>query len=405
MLPVSGGAPTRTGGRWLASLPPPPVGADRGLDRPGSRLVPRVGASRCRSLTHIDPAGQPDSRLRGGAATSSRSRRTEAVSPPSVVEVSSAPPAATNAEHPAPDRTGCSAAATSERTVGVGRPRRRHPRRSSSAVQVLAPSAAPSGRAPPPPRRRAPPPAAAAPRGAVATRVNAGSTLCGSCHGTSPAAAQAAIVSARRTAEQRPPPGWAPGRIPAIDRGPEPRPSPSSTVSAWSSSGMRRAAPGRRPRRLQRPIAGPPGGGLETAAPIDRTRQHLDVEPQVRALHLPWSAACPAEPSCRPWSTVHRSSRPAPIRVTRAAAARASESAPPERQRDRARRAHGPTTRSRPRRGPLRRGPRSAVYPAHPGRRIRDLRPGRQGVGRRPHGIERRHPDLIDDGPDEGGRP
>ena len=67
------------------------------------------------------------------------------------------------------------------------------------------------------------------------TRVNRGSLLCGSSQAVSPSSAQAARVSARRCPSSGRYHGGSLGRIPAIDRAPEPRPSPINTVSAWSS--------------------------------------------------------------------------------------------------------------------------------------------------------------------------
>ncbi len=70
----------------------------------------------------------------------------------------------------------------------------------------------------------------------------------------------------QRTAEQRP----RRAGIPASDRAPEPRASPSSTVSAWSSRvwpSRTAAAPCRRGGVVERRVAGGPRGGLRTAGP------------------------------------------------------------------------------------------------------------------------------------------
>ena len=68
-------------------------------------------------------------------------------------------------------------------------------------------------------------------------RVKRGSLLCGSVQKSMPSAAQAASVWARVTSSRG---RWnrpsIDRRIPASDRAPDPRASPSSTVSAWSSS-------------------------------------------------------------------------------------------------------------------------------------------------------------------------
>src|SRR5690606_21571949 len=67
------------------------------------------------------------------------------------------------------------------------------------------------------------------------TRRNRGSVLCGSCHGLTPSSSHAAAVTDLGTSSNGLPHGGSSGRIPANDRGPDPLPSPSSTVSAWSS--------------------------------------------------------------------------------------------------------------------------------------------------------------------------
>ena len=172
------------------------------------------------------------------------------------------------------------------------------------------------------------------------TRVKAGSRLCGSCHGVRPAARQAASVVSLVTPSNGRPQGRRYGRIPAIDRGPEPRARPSSTVSAWSSAVCANSTaagpPGpptlsasrRNASYLARRAAasGPPGPDTCTVS-TSTSRQPIPVSCSTTA------AACRAEPACSPWSTVApttRRSPPDPAAACCAAAARASESAPPE---------------------------------------------------------------------------
>ena len=95
--------------------------------------------------------------------------------------------------------------------------------------------------------------------------------------------------------------------MPASDRVPEPRASPSSTVSAWSSSVCPSSTVACAGVRLgvQRLIARLPGGGLRAAgARVDRDRSDDDVG----VAHAPSAgfgpaSATSAEPGCRPWST------------------------------------------------------------------------------------------------------
>ena len=81
-----------------------------------------------------------------------------------------------------------------------------------------------------------PPPSTSSSSGSTSVRsrvrVNRRSMLCGSCYGVSPSSSHAACVTARRTPSSGRHHGGSSGRIPAIERAPEPRPSPSSTVSA-----------------------------------------------------------------------------------------------------------------------------------------------------------------------------
>ncbi len=75
--------------------------------------------------------------------------------------------------------------------------------------------------------------------GSTSTRVrdlaNDGSALLGSCQGSRPSTSQIARVSARRSPRNGRSRRSRAGRIPARERVPEPRASPSRTCSAWSS--------------------------------------------------------------------------------------------------------------------------------------------------------------------------
>ena len=98
-------------------------------------------------------------------------------------------------------------------------------------------------------------------------------------HGPSPA--QAARVVARRTVSSGRSHGGSHRRMPASERAPDPRPRPSSTVSAWSSrvwpsriglSGCGRAA-------QQRGLAGAAGGRLDPTRPGDVHGVHPRRDP------------------------------------------------------------------------------------------------------------------------------
>ena len=106
--------------------------------------------------------------------------------------------------------------------------------------------------------------------------------------------------------------------MPASERAPEPRASPSSTVSAWSSrvcaeqdgGGADAGPPPRRARRTGRP-----GRGLGPTAAADRDGRHLDrVEPEPSRAQRAAAAATSAEPACRPWSTTTAPARTAGAR-------------------------------------------------------------------------------------------
>ena len=91
--------------------------------------------------------------------------------------------------------------------------------------------------------------------------------------------------------------------MPASPRGPPPRASASSTVSAWSSRvcpSRTVAAPQLARRRAQRLVAGLPGGRLRATRPagdLDRDRQRPGRSPAAAA-HATTAAARSAEPGC-----------------------------------------------------------------------------------------------------------
>ncbi|SGO03644.1 Uncharacterised protein [Mycobacterium tuberculosis] len=81
-----------------------------------------------------------------------------------------------------------------------------------------------------------PPPSTSSSSGSTSVRnrvrVKRRSVLCGSCQAVRPSSRQAACVTLRRTPSSGRHQGGSYGRMPAIDRAPEPRPSPNNTVSA-----------------------------------------------------------------------------------------------------------------------------------------------------------------------------
>ena len=135
------------------------------------------------------------------------------------------------------------------------------------------------------------------------------------------------MVTARRTPSSGRPHGGSYGRIPAIDRAPEPRPSPSSTVSAWSSSvwATSTGAPSR--AAVQRGVAGGPRRGLRAAR---RSRPRPKAPARQR---IPVQALGPVRwPPRRPSRLAGRGRRSTPWWVATAAATAVSarESAPPD---------------------------------------------------------------------------
>src|SRR3954469_7327052 len=119
--------------------------------------------------------------------------------------------------------------------------------------------------------------------------------------------------------------------MPAMERGPDPRPRPSSTVSAWSSRVWARAmrAP---PSTAARRAAERDGGGAASGPPSRPTSTRTTVtgsSPRLRNSSAVRSARA-AEPAWSPWSTVTApAGRPARGASNAIAAASARESAPP----------------------------------------------------------------------------
>ncbi len=208
-----------------------------------------------------------------------------------------------------PEPTSASACRASSSSVSVS---------SRSAVAVRASASA------------TPPPSTSSNSGSTSTRsrvrVNRRSALWGSCHGVRPNSAHAAWVSARRTPNSGRYHGGSHGRMPAIDREPEPRPSPSSTVSAWSSrvwassTGASRRASSIAPYRAVRAAAsGPP------AVPTSTQSTWASTHPNDSACSCAFAATSP-ESGCSRWSTIS-----AVVGLQAAATAvSASESAPPD---------------------------------------------------------------------------
>ena len=172
-------------------------------------------------------------------------------------------------------------------------------------------------------------------RSRTRTRVKPGSWLCGSSHTSRPSSRQAAAVSTRRTSSSGRAKTPNPRRIPCSDLPPEPRVSPSRTVSAWSS----RVCPSRTRRALTRPATSSrtayracraAASGPTPAAASTRTRA-VNVSSTPRAPSAATTrAAWSAEPGWSPWSTVTPTTR-SPSRWPSKTAAEASavESAPP----------------------------------------------------------------------------
>src|SRR4051812_19103514 len=202
--------------------------------------------------------------------------------------------------------------------------------------------------------------------------------------------------------------------MPATDRGPEPRPRPSSTVSAWSSSvcpsatraPTRTAASASASKRAARAApSGPPAPATSTRS----TRTGWSPRPR-SSCAVP--AARSAEPGCRPWATVTPPTATAADRASKAsAAASATESAPPLQaastgcslrrrplrtaERSTATARGGPTTAASGGDG------RAAVHPLDPARRVGELLDPRQGLRPRPHAVEALHADEVDHAADE----
>ena len=251
---------------------------------PPGRTCGEITAQRARRPSRPEPARQVDGTLampardqrvqRGewsalsgrhaaGASPSARSTRVRIAWGRSAKLVSVAGPA------PSPCRQVMTAAAS--RPARRGRP-------------AAAPRCGPAPRRPRPAAR---PRAAAAPRCAAAPAGSAGSALCGSSQASGRARRRPPRSSPGARREAAAGSGRRPRRMPAIERGPEPRPRPSSTVSAWSSrvcpSSTSASQAVGRPRRAPRsgPRAPPPPGHR----PCRRaTRDDLDrVEARARS--------------------------------------------------------------------------------------------------------------------------
>ena len=98
-------------------------------------------------------------------------------------------------------------------------------------------------------------------------------------------------------------------RMPASDRPPQPRVSPSSTVSAWSSRvcpSSTTPAPKRSATSLEHGVPRLAGGRLgPVPVAVDRDPDRGGLVGAERGhLRRPRAVATSAEPSCRPWSTV-----------------------------------------------------------------------------------------------------
>ena len=166
-------------------------------------------------------------------------------------------------------------------------------------------------------------------------RVNRSSALCGSCQNSMPSARQAASVCARVRSSSGRSNGGRRRLMPAIERPPEPRASPSSTVSAWSSRVWPSSTPAAAPRLATSSKTAYLASRAAASGPCPRcstpTRTAtVSSAPRPAICCTTWSACC-AERSCRPWSTVAPTTRRGCLRASKAAAARsARESAPPE---------------------------------------------------------------------------
>src|SRR5690606_36965940 len=175
---------------------------------------------------------------------------------------------------------------------------------------------------------------------------------------------------------------------------------PSRTPAAPSRS----AASVRAARRCSRAADSGPSPVLVT---VTRTTS-TGSRPRLRHCDAAASATW-AEWACNPWSTTTAPAVPPSRGTTNAvAAARARESAPPE-QATSTRRPVSPVAASA-RRTATRvaatsgAGPAtsdSAVDPAHPRVRVRDLGRAGQRLGRLPHAVEALAADRVGDGPDE----
>src|SRR4051794_10877718 len=199
--------------------------------------------------------------------------------------------------------------------------------------------------------------------------------------------------------------------MPATERGPDPRPRPSSTVSAWSSRvwpSATRASPAAAASACKRTVraaaSGPP------SVPTSTVRTVTGARPSLRSSSAVASARS-AEPTCRPWSTVTApAGTPARGASNAIAAASARESAPPL-QATRT----GCAERVRPGRTAPRScataglGPtigsggdrRSAEDPVDPLLRCSELVDPGQVRRPLPHSVEALHAHQIDDAADE----
>ena len=306
-----------------------------------------------------------------------------------------APPAVAQARSTRPAHRGrCVASADASSAVAARAPARAPPRRSVQRVQVLGHQLGGPGQ-----RGSHPPPSTSSSSGSTSrrsrTRVNAGSALCGSCHG---------VRAGRRGRRPRCPPG-------------------ARRAAAGPRAGAR-PHPGDRPRPRSAGQAEQHGLGLVVGGVAEQHRritQRTATTP--RALSYRARRAAASRPPSRPPSTVStrvRRSRcrrscaahgPRPGRRSRPAVrgrrwprspagraasastptARASESAPPEQatisgpcrcvggQPERAGRPHAAAALPTDPRVP---DAWSAVHPADPGGRVGDLRAGRQRLRR-----------------------
>ncbi len=167
-------------------------------------------------------------------------------------------------------------------------------------------------------------------------RVKRGSLLCGSVQKEMSSARQADSVSARVTPSSgRTKRSSKVRRIPDSERAPEPRASPSRTVSAWSSrvcpssTGLAEKCSASWPRAAYLACRAPASTPAERASTV--TRIEAVSSTPIDAIWPTTLVVCSVEPSCRPWSTVTPMTRaPTLCPSNTVAASSASESAPPE---------------------------------------------------------------------------